>query len=169
MIFIEFEGTLKGKGTGTSGDQKIKNAFVGHSMSFSAYRAINPIVPGKGSADRIQGGGAESGEVSISAESEAATALMFQEMIQAAKAIAKVTITIDNGSSDKSYVKFMTLVLENVYISNLSLSAGGDSKPGLSFSLNYSKFSLTTTGSATGGAGGSPTTVVYDIAAGKIG
>jgi type VI secretion system secreted protein Hcp len=161
MILAEFEGDLKGKGLGVFG--KKTNIFVFESISFNVFRGINALEPGK-NIDRLAAGGVQVGEISLSRTSDACDALILQAMCTATKPIAKVTLTINNGNAT-SPADYMVLELSEVYISSYSVSSGGQ-EPQASLSLNFTKFSITTSSTKSDNSAAGKNTFVWNIATG---
>ncbi|SFF95127.1 type VI secretion system secreted protein Hcp [Novosphingobium sp. CF614] len=81
--------------------------------------------------------------------------------------VGKGTISFVAASKGES-VAFATLELEDVIISGYSMSSGGADLPSESLSLNFTKFDWSFTGRDSK-LGGSPTHLIYDLAANKVG
>lgn len=162
MILVEFDGDLKGKGLGVFG--KKTNVFTFLSISFNVFRGVNATESGK-PGDRLASSGVQVGEISLSRNSDATDALMLQAMCTATKPITKVTLTINNGNAT-SPTDYMILELSEVYISSYSSSAGGDDAPQASLSLNFAKFSITTSSTKSDNSSAGKNTFVWDIAKG---
>lgn len=158
-IIVTFGGDLKEKGVGVFG--KKSKLFLFDSMSFNLYRAINPVSPNSAS-DRLGNGGVQVGEISLSRTADASDALIIQCLCTSSKPIDKVTISINNGDTNdtKDYV---TLDLSEVYLSNYSLSTGGD-KPGASLSLSFTAFSIKTTSTKSDNTSDGTNTFAWDVA-----
>jgi type VI secretion system secreted protein Hcp len=88
-------------------------------------------------------------------------------LLQEALAGEGKKVTLDFCKTDKNeLVKYLSFELENTMISGYSASSGGD-RPQESLSLNFTKISMTETGSDAAGSTGQPSTVGYDLALGK--
>lgn len=76
--------------------------------------------------------------------------------------------TIDFCKTDKGKLEvYLTLNLENTMISGHSISSGGD-RPTESLSLNFTKVEFKNVNMGAAGETGSPDSVTYDIALGKV-
>jgi type VI secretion system secreted protein Hcp len=77
-------------------------------------------------------------------------------------------IKIESCRAGGSQLKFFEITLEEVLVSNLTLSGGGDSLAVVTVSLNYSKIEWTyTQQKRADGSGGGNVAAKYDLAAGK--
>lgn len=158
-IIATFGGDLKDKGVGVFG--KKTKLFLFDSVSFNLYRAINPVGPNN-STDRLGNSGVAVGEISLSRTADGSDALVIQALCTSSKPIDKVTITINNGDANdtKDYV---TLDLSQVYLSNYSLSSGGD-KPGVSLSLSFTAFAIKTMSTKSDNTLDSTNSFAWDVA-----
>lgn len=81
--------------------------------------------------------------------------------------VGKGTISFVAASKGES-VAFATLELEDIIVSGYSMSSGGQDLPNESISLNFTKFDWSFTGRDKK-QGGSPTHLIYDLVANKVG
>jgi type VI secretion system secreted protein Hcp len=73
-------------------------------------------------------------------------------------------VTLEFCKTDKDQlVKYLGFELENTLIAGYSQSSGGD-RPSESISLNFTKVTMTESGSDATGASGQPASVIYDLA-----
>ena len=77
-------------------------------------------------------------------------------------------VTIDFCKTDKGQMEvYLTLITNNTMISGYSLSSGGD-RPSESLSFNFTKVEFKNTNMGAAGATGTPDSVTYDVAQGKV-
>jgi len=143
---------------------KKNDVFLFHSLSFNAFRQINPVGPGT-SGDRLASTSANVGEISLSKEQDASDALVFQEVAVSKKPIDKVTLTINNGDAS-SPVDYVKMELSEVYITSYSMSAGNEGKPNTNISLSFTKVSYTTTSTKSDNSNAGKNSFSFNIAAG---
>jgi type VI secretion system secreted protein Hcp len=77
-------------------------------------------------------------------------------------------VTIDFCKTDQGNLEvYLSFELEDVMISGLSMSSGGD-RPTESVSLNFTKISVRNIGMTDTNSTASPDTVTYDVAQAKV-
>jgi type VI secretion system secreted protein Hcp len=81
--------------------------------------------------------------------------------------VGKGTVSFVAASKGES-VAYATLELEDIIVSGYSMSSGGADLPSESISLNFTKFDWSFTGRDKK-QGGSPTHLIYDLVANKVG
>ena len=103
--------------------------------------------------------------VSVNKAMDSASSGLFRESLTGDSGV-KVTIDVVRTSADK-IEKFVTYQLEDVLVSNYSISAGADSAPGEAITLSYAKLTMSYTAADRANKGGSPERIGYDLEAGK--
>lgn len=128
VLILDLGDTIKGNCTITGYPDKI----IVNSFSHNAYL---PMASDAGNTERTLGRAVLS-EMSFSKSSDLATTEMFKACTQGSKiGPAKLNIgRVENGV----YMNFMTYVMDNAMISQMSCSGGGGI-PNDSFSINFTK------------------------------
>ncbi|QGZ42656.1 type VI secretion system secreted protein Hcp [Pseudoduganella flava] len=128
VLILDLGGDIKGNCTITGFADKI----IVHSFSHSAYL---PMGSDAGNTERTLGRPVLS-EMSFSKTSDLSTTALFKACTQGTK-IGSATLNIgrvENGT----YMNFMTYVMDNAMVSQMSCSGGGGI-PNDSFSINFTK------------------------------
>lgn len=119
--------------------------------------------PTGGSADRESSAPSIS-EIVVTKATDASSTKILNESYQG----EGQKVQIDFCKTDKGNLEvYLTLNLENCMISGYSVSSGGD-RPSESLSLNFTKIEFKNVNMGASGEAGSPDSVTYDLAAGKV-
>ena len=104
-------------------------------------------------------------EVSVSKSMDSASSGLFKESLTGSAGI-KVVIDVVRTSADK-LDKFVTYELENVMISNYSVSASAESAPSENITMSMGKITMSYTAADGAHKGGTPERIGYDLEKGK--
>jgi len=119
--------------------------------------------PTGGSADRESTAPSVS-EITITKDTDASSPKLLNEAYQG----EGQKVQIDFCKTDKGKLEvYLTLTLENTMISGHSWSSGSE-RPTESLSLNFTKVEFKNTGMGAANDTGSPDSVTYDLALGKV-
>ena len=154
-IYIKFD-----KFKGSSTDDKFKEQVEVTSFSFGAGIGVGSPRGG----DRTNSEPSVS-EIVSTKQTDKSSEMLFKYLLLGEN-IGKALISFTAASKGES-VAYATLELSDVIISGFSMSSGGDI-PSESISLNFTKFDWSFTGRDATQAG-SPTHLIYDLSANKIG
>jgi type VI secretion system secreted protein Hcp len=132
-----------------------------NSFQWGVGRGISS--PTGASADRESSAPSVS-EIVVTKSTDIASVKLVNEAFQG----EGVKVVIDFCKTDKGVLEvYMTYTLEDCMISGYSVSSGGD-RPTESLSLNFTKVEYKNIGMSDTGGTGSPETVTYDLALGKV-
>jgi type VI secretion system secreted protein Hcp len=132
-----------------------------NSFQWGVGRGIS--APTGGAADRESSAPSVS-EIVVTKDTDVASTKLLNEAYQG----EGQKVTIDFCKTDQGSLEvYLTLELEDVMISGISFSSGGD-RPSESVSLNFTKVAFRNTGMTDTNAAASPDTVTYDIALAKV-
>jgi type VI protein secretion system component Hcp len=150
------------KTPGNTTTEGFKNQIELQSVSFQSGRAM-----GMSKRSDVNRGHAEPNLTEISCTKEwdaTASAKILQDSLAG---VGDHKITISFTTTSKNVVlAFMTWDLESVVTSNYSIASGGDAQPSESFTLNYTKITVTTF-EVKDGKATKKDVVVYDVTAMK--
>jgi type VI secretion system secreted protein Hcp len=103
-------------------------------------------------------------EITVTKGNDAASVKLLDEALQG----EGKTVIIDFAKTDKGKLEvYLTYTLTNCMVSGYSVSSGGD-RPSESLSLNFTKVEFKNTPMKSANEPGSPETVTYDLALGKV-
>jgi type VI secretion system secreted protein Hcp len=154
-IFLKFD-SIKGSVT----DAKFKDQIELGSFQWGAGLGVSNSHGG----DRTTSQPSVS-EITCTKHVDKATEKLFKSLLKG-ESVGKGVISFTAASKGEN-VAYATLTIEEVIISGLSMSSGGDI-PSESVSLNFTKFDWCFTGRDEK-QGGSPTHLIYSILENKVG
>jgi len=132
-----------------------------NSVQWGVGRGISS--PTGGSADREASAPSVS-EIVVTKATDVSSPKLLNEAYQG----EGQNVTIDFCKTDKGKLEvYLTFTLSNTMISGHSMSSGGD-RPTESVSLNFTKVEFKNVNMGAAGDTGSPDSVTYDIALGKV-
>jgi type VI secretion system secreted protein Hcp len=156
-IYVKY-GTIQGDVTAEGHEKWIEV----NSCQFGVGRGISS--PTGGSADREATAPSVS-EIVVTKPTDIASTKLFDESLEG----EGQDVTIDFCKTDKGKLEtYMQYNLTNTMISGFSMSSGGD-RPQESLSFNFTKIEFKNTGMGAANDTGSPDSVIYDLALGKVG
>lgn len=131
-IFLDLGDAIKGDSTIDGFKSKIEIMSFSHSVQM---QVVNDV-----SNSQRTSGKPYLGEFSISKYVDSTTPTLNQHCC-AGTEIKKATITCtrNSGEAKGAPMTFIKYILDNVYISSISVNGGGGDKPSESLSLNFSK------------------------------
>ncbi|MDF1504990.1 type VI secretion system tube protein Hcp [Roseisolibacter sp. H3M3-2] len=131
-IYMKIEPEIKGEVTA----EGFKDQIALHSFQFGAGIAVSSA---QGNAGKRSATDASFSEITVTSSLDNATGPMLDQLA-AGKAADKITISFTKASSKNAAGndKYLIITIENVFISGVSMSSGGD-EPSVSISLNYAK------------------------------
>jgi type VI secretion system secreted protein Hcp len=142
-------------------EEKHKGWIEVHSFQWGVGRGISS--PTGASADRESSAPSVS-EITVSKAQDVASSKLLNEALQG----EGQTVILEFLKTDKGNLEtYLTYTLTNCMISGYSVSSGGD-RPSESLSLNFTKIEFKSVGMGEAGETGSPETVTYDLALGKV-
>ncbi len=132
-----------------------------NSVQWGVGRGISS--PTGGSADREASAPSVS-EIVVTKATDVSSPKLLNEAYQG----EGQNVTIDFCKTDKGKLEvYLTFTLSNTMISGHSMSSGGD-RPTESVSLNFTKVEFKNVNMGAAGDTGSPDSVTYDVALGKV-
>jgi type VI secretion system secreted protein Hcp len=132
-----------------------------NSFQWGVGRGISS--PTGASADRESSAPSVS-EITVTKDNDVASTKLLNEAYQGEGQKVK----IDFCKTDKGNLEvYLQLELEDCMVSGYSVSSGGD-RPAETLSLNFTKVVFRSTNMTDTNAAGSPDTVTYDVAQGKV-
>lgn len=104
-------------------------------------------------------------EIVVSKQTDKASDGLFKQLLSG-KTLAKVVVSFTR-SSEAKIETYLAIELSDVFISGWTQSSGGD-RPTESVSLNFAKFTFSSTGQSNAGKAASPNRLTYDLAQNKV-
>lgn len=161
VIILDLGATIKGDTTLEGFVDKIEVMSYSHNV---AMQVTNDVSNKERTAGRPN-----IGEFTVSKFVDGSTATL-NEYCCAGKEIPAAIITCgrSSGEEDGRILPFIVYTLNNVIISNVSVSGGSGGKPVETLSLNFTKIKWELTSQQTDGSKKGTTASIWDLAANKV-